>query len=162
MGWAIRGLRATAAIWPITRSIRIGPVEQLAPMTAAPPSSSARNTSMGVAPPLGATVLLEAHLGDDGQVAGLPRRPERLQHLVEILEGFEHNQVHPAVEQAIDLFAEDGPRLRQRDAAQRLHRHAERPHRAGDKHRHAGDLAGMLGQLGGPRALTARTFSPRS
>ena len=82
LGWAISGVRATAAIWPITRSIRIGPVEQLAPITAAPRVLQRPHHLGGRGPALRAPVFLEAHLGDDRQVAGLAGGAQRHQHLV--------------------------------------------------------------------------------
>ena len=69
------------------------------------------------------------------EVARLAGGDERLAHLFQVAEGFEDDQVHPALKQRLDLLAENAAGLKKGDEADRLDRLAERPNRAGHDHR---------------------------
>ena len=95
----------------------------------------------------GPAVLREAHLRDDREIGGRPRRADSLQQFLQIGEGLEDEHVGAALDQSVDLRPERGTGLFPRDPAVRHERFADGTDRPGDPHRLADDVPGLLGDL---------------
>ena len=91
-------------------------------------------------------LLAERQLGDDRQVRrGTPRLVGGDEQVAQVHEGLEDQQVHAALEQAVDLLAERLADPRLVEAHQVAGRRAERPDRAGDEHVTPGDIPRLAG-----------------
>lgn len=90
----------------------------------------------------GVAVLLDGHLGHDGQRAGRTHGADGRAHLRQVAEGFEHEQVHATLEEGIDLLPEEGLGFIHAGLTPGLDTHAERTDGTGDE---------GLAARGGPR-----------
>ncbi|MNY02578.1 hypothetical protein D3C86_1351520 [compost metagenome] len=62
---------------------------------------------LGVRAVAGLAVVLDGHLGEDGQIRAAAHRLEGLLDLAQVREGLEHEAVHPAVEEPLDGLDEE-------------------------------------------------------
>ncbi len=94
--------------------------------------------------------LAEGQRGDDRDVRRAAGLVDGENQLLEVGERLEHDQVRPALEQAVDLLAECGPRDGLGEDRPSPRRRTQRPDRATHERVAPADLACLAGELRGP------------
>ena len=122
-----------------------GPPPQLTPTTSAPAASSAATANPGVRPVRELELLAEGQLGDDREVRRAARLLDGEQEVGQDRERLEDEQVDPALEEAVELFADGRPDRVVGQMDELAGRRSERSDRA----RHPGVPPGHVACLAG-------------
>ena len=123
-----------------------GPAPQLTPIASAPARARISATTAGLLPSTSTCSSPNVSEAMTGQVRRAASLVHRQHELLEVREGLEDDQVRAALEQAVDLLAEGGPRRGGRDRRPATRRRPQRPDRATDQRVAAADLARFAGE----------------